>query len=136
MKYKTKSVLGLILLLGIVGLCFGLNAKIANKNIQLLQSPSSYVLMNKSKNTIECAQMIGGYCSNNPVKAGQKTRILPDPGSQIVRGHIMVMGPNVTGHYVGNVLLAVQQTKGVWQASLTALYNQQNVKNMAFVLAK
>jgi hypothetical protein len=136
MNIKTKSIVGATSVLIFTGMCFGVQAHVATKNVQLGKSASEYVLVNNSKNTIECAQMIGGYCSNNPVKAGQHTRILPDPGSQLVRGRIMIMNPKVAGRYFGNILLVAKKQKQAWQLSLTALYNKDNLKNLNVKMAK
>ncbi|MFT6836115.1 MAG: hypothetical protein ACJA0H_002161, partial [Francisellaceae bacterium] len=60
-----------------------------NKNLIIIQNKNNYV--------IECSQVIGGYCSRNPLIGNQKTKLLPDPGSNMIRGHIMVYNPDVPG---------------------------------------
>lgn len=73
--------------------------------------------------------MIGGYCANNPMPANGYIQMLPDPGSNIIRGHIMVYQKDVPGAYLDNITFVyTEQTNGLWQFSTTSLYNKVNVK--------
>ena len=66
---------------------------------------------------IECTQMIGGYCSNNPVVGQGGTKFLPDPGSNIMRGHVMVFAKDKPGAYVDNIVFVYQYQRGKWTFS-------------------
>ena len=45
---------------------------------------------NNTPFVIECSQVIGGYCANNPMPANGYIQMLPDPGSKQIRGHLMI----------------------------------------------
>lgn len=86
-------------------------------------------IMNNTPYTMECTQVIGGYCANNPIGPHAGTKILPDPGSTLVRGHIMVMDQNKAGHYVDNIIF-VYHKQGHWQFTHKFdLYQQVQVKD-------
>ena len=93
-------------------------------------------LLNQSHYTIECAQMIGGYCANNPMKPGKALQFLPDPGSKLIRGHLMVMDPTVAGHYVDNVIIVLKKTGDQWKLTQYGLYHQFDLNDLKQIKTK
>lgn len=83
---------------------------------------------NSSGYTVEFSGLIGGYSSQNPLPSDSPANavILPDPGSNLVRGHIMVYS-STPGQYVDNIVFVYQQVNGVWQVQAYDLYNKLNV---------
>lgn len=80
---------------------------------------------------LECSQVVGGYCANNPMPANGYIQMLPDPGSNIIRGHVMVFDKNVPGAYVDNLTFNYQEQKtGQWKMTITSLYQKINIKNV------
>lgn len=80
---------------------------------------------------IECSQVVGGYCANNPMPANGYIQMLPDPGSNIIRGHVMVFDQTMTGAYVDNLTFTYQMQKsGQWKMTLQSLYHKTSVKNI------
>ncbi|WP_119329506.1 hypothetical protein [Cysteiniphilum halobium] len=70
---------------------------------------------NNTTYVVECSQVIGGYCANNPMPANGYLQMLPDPGSHMIKGHIMVFDKNVPGKYVDNVVFTYKEGKnGEW----------------------
>lgn len=72
-------------------------------------------LNNDTGYVIECSQVIGGYCANNPMPANGYIQMLPDPGSKDISGHVMVYDSKVPGQYVDNILFDYSEHKdGTW----------------------
>ncbi|WP_119329507.1 hypothetical protein [Cysteiniphilum halobium] len=96
----------------------------ADKNTHFL------TLDNGSKYVIECTQMIGGYCSQNPIGLNSQAKLLPDPGSKVIRGHIMVFDPDIAGSYIDNILFKAYQVDGKWQmknVDVVSLYGAMSI---------
>jgi len=71
---------------------------------------------------IECSQVIGGYCANNPMPANGYIQMLPDPGSSAIQGHIMVFDKGVPDHYTDSILFAYEKQKnGRWKFRMKSL---------------
>lgn len=84
---------------------------------------------NNTVYVIECSQVIGGYCANNPMPANGYIQMLPDHGSTMIRGHLMIYQKNIPGAYLDNITFVYSEQKnGQWQFSTTPLYNKVTVK--------
>ncbi|MDC0535974.1 hypothetical protein OAO18_09225 [Francisellaceae bacterium] len=87
---------------------------------------------NNTSYVVECSQVLGGYCANNPMPANGYLQMLPDPGSHMIKGHIMVFNKNEPGKYVDNILFTYKETKdGNWafdQPQTKNLYQNSGVK--------
>lgn len=71
---------------------------------------------NNSGYVLECSQVIGGYCANNPMPANGYIQMLPDPGSKEIRAHVMAFDANKPGHYTDNVIFIYKEQKhGSWK---------------------
>ncbi|MFT6836116.1 MAG: hypothetical protein ACJA0H_002162 [Francisellaceae bacterium] len=71
---------------------------------------------NNTQYVIECSQVWGGYCANNPMPANGYLQMLPDPGSHMIKGHIMVFAKNEPGKYVDNISFTYKDMgKGGWK---------------------
>lgn len=103
---------------------------VTQKGIPLGAAISNTQLTNQSQLTIECAQMLGGYCSRNPIPAGKSWRLLPDPGATFVRGHVMVFDPHKPGGYVDNLMMVAEQQAGKWQVMFYDLYGSFGLNNI------
>lgn len=80
-------------------------------------------ISNLSANTIEFSGLIGGYSSNNPLaNSGHDAVLLPDPGSSIIRGHIMVYSSQ-PGKYIDNIVFVYQKINDQWQFNAYDLYH-------------
>jgi hypothetical protein len=78
---------------------------------------------NNTPYVVECAQMIGGYCANNPMPANGFIQMLPDPGSKIMRGHLMIFSKNEPGKYLDNTVFTYAEAKdGHWDFKLHSDY--------------
>lgn len=99
-------------------------------NNTALSLPGDFGSINNNTGmVIECSQIIGGYCANNPMPANGYIQLLPDPGSKIIRGHIMVYGKNIPGKYFDNVIFTYStQKNGLWKFQTNSLYKHVNVK--------
>ena len=126
MKVKT-TLFSLSLALGVV---VAHAATVQVRTMTFKQPITQYKLMNTSRYTIECAQMIGGYCANNPMPQGTALQFLPDPGSDMMRGHIMVMDPDVGGHYVDNIIIVLKKDGSQWQLTQYDLYNKFDLDSL------
>lgn len=74
---------------------------------------------NNTGYVIECSQVIGGYCANNPMPANGYLQMLPDPGSNMIRGHVMAFDKNVPGKYVDNLIFTyTEQKSGLWKFNI------------------
>ncbi len=83
---------------------------------------------NGTGNVIECSQVIGGYCANNPMPANGYIQMLPDPGSHEIDGHIMVFDKTKPGAYVDNILFKYAQNKAhQWQFTMKSLYKKTRI---------
>ena len=88
-------------------------------------------LNNNTGYVLECSQVIGGYCANNPMPANGYIQMLPDPGSKMIRGHVMVFDKNVPGKYMDNVSFVYSEQKsGQWAFKLQSLYNKVSIKTI------
>lgn len=87
---------------------------------------------NNTGYVLECSQVIGGYCANNPMPANGYIQMLPDPGSNMIRAHVMVFDKNVPGSYVDNVLFTYQEQKdGSWKfVSFKSLDGKVSIKTV------
>lgn len=85
-------------------------------------------VQNETSYNLEFSGLIGGYVSNNPLTqtSQQNVSILPDPGSTLVRGHIMVYS-NTPGHYIDNIVFVYQLVQGNWQLQAYDLYSHLTV---------
>ena len=80
---------------------------------------------NNTGYVIECSQIIGGYCANNPMPANGYIQMLPDPGSSAIKGHIMIYDKNVPGKYVDNLHFTYyKQRNGQWAFNIKSAYNK------------
>ncbi|MDC0535973.1 hypothetical protein OAO18_09220 [Francisellaceae bacterium] len=134
---SSKAITGffLVVLFGVFGLagCAAVDSGVKhqpdNQNKMLVNIKNGLVsIHNESNYVIECSQMIGGYCSQNPILQGNDTTLLPDPGSLLIRGHIMAFNPNVPGKYVDNIVFKSEKINGVWHSSTVSLYQASNIK--------
>jgi len=86
---------------------------------------------NNTHYVIECSQVIGGYCANNPMPANGYIQMLPDPGSKEIRGHFMLYQKNVPGKYLDNVTFVYSEQKnGQWAFKTDDLYNKIVIKTI------
>lgn len=85
------------------------------------------MIMNQSALVVECTQMIGGYCAHNPQVGPGNMLLLPDPGSKLMRGHIMVFNKNKPGHYVDNIVFSYQRAATGWRFKYYDLYRHVKV---------
>ncbi len=84
---------------------------------------------NNTGYVIECSQVIGGYCANNPMPANGYIQMLPDPGSKEIRGHIMAYDKSVPGKYSDNLLFTYSEQKnGFWAFHIKSLDKHISVK--------
>lgn len=84
---------------------------------------------NNTKLVVEFSGLIGGYASVNPlIKPGQQAKLLPDPGSQLLRGHMMIYAANQPGHYLDNIVFVYQKIGKQWRLSAYDLYKQVSIK--------
>lgn len=117
----------------IFSVCFlVLSASAFAANSSALSVPGYFgSINNNSSFVIECSQVVGGYCANNPMPANGYIQMLPDPGSSIIRGHLMVFQKNVPGKYLDNISFTYQQQKdGSWKFSTTSMYHQLDIKSI------
>ncbi len=93
-----------------------------------LMPAGAFTVQNNTGNNMEFSGLIGGYASVNPLVAGGTTTamILPDPGSNIVRGHVMVYS-STPGQYVDNIVFVDQMVTGSWQLQAYDLYGALKV---------
>lgn len=120
---------GVFALAGCAAVDSGVKHQPDNQNKMLINIENGLVsIHNESNYVIECSQMIGGYCGENPILQGNDSKLLPDPGSLLIRGHIMVFNPNVPGKYVDNIIFKSEKINGVWHSSLVSLYQASNIK--------
>lgn len=86
---------------------------------------------NDSGYVMECSQVIGGYCANNPMPANGYIQMLPDPGSHMIRGHLMFFNKNVPGAYVDNVLFIYQEkNKNQWEFTTKSQYSKVKIAQL------
>lgn len=84
---------------------------------------------NNTDYVVECSQVIGGYCANNPMPANGYIQMLLDPGSNQIRGHLMIYQKNVPGKYLDNISFVYkEQSNNQWQFTTQSLYHQVAVK--------
>jgi hypothetical protein len=84
---------------------------------------------NNSGYVIECSQVMGGYCANNPMPANGYIQMLPDPGSNVIQGHVMVFDKQVPDHYVDSILFAYEKQKsGRWKFRMLSQYKTVKVQ--------
>ncbi len=77
---------------------------------------------NNTGYVLECSQMVGGYCANNPMPANGYIQMLPDPGATQIRGHIMAFDKDVPGAYTDNLLFTYsEQDDGTWAFDIQSL---------------
>ena len=107
-----------------------MSSAFAESATSALSLPGYFGNINNNTNyVIECSQVIGGYCANNPMPANGYIQMLPDPGSTQIRGHLMIYDKNVAGKYVDNIsFIYSQQKNGQWAFATTSLYNKVNIK--------
>lgn len=83
---------------------------------------------NNTDYVIECSQVIGGYCANNPMPANGYIQMLPDPGSKQIRGHVMIYQKDKPGAYLDNLtFIYSEQKNGSWSFNIKSLYNKVNI---------
>lgn len=86
---------------------------------------------NNTAYVVECAQMIGGYCANNPMPADGFIQMLPDPGSKMMRGHLMLFSKDQPGHYVDNIVFTYSENKdGSWAFKINGSYQAVKVTSI------
>lgn len=108
-----------------------LNATLAFAgNHSALSLPGYFGSINNNTGyVIECSQVIGGYCANNPMPANGYVQMLPDPGSTEIRGHIMAYSKTAPGHYTDNIVFTyTEQKNGLWKFNLNSLDNAVKIK--------
>lgn len=95
-----------------------------------LDAPGYYGNINNGTgDVIECSQVIGGYCANNPMPADGYIQMLPDPGSKEIDGHVMVYDANTPGTYVDNLIFKYSENAaGKWYFTMTSLYKKINIQ--------
>ena len=95
-----------------------------------LSLPGYFGNINNNTNyVIECSQVIGGYCANNPMPANGYIQMLPDPGSKQIRGHLMIYQKDQPGKYLDNISFVYSEQKDQqWQFAVQSLYNQVTIK--------
>ena len=95
---------------------------------------------NNTDYVVECSQLIGGYCANNPMPTNGYLQMLPDPGSTQIRGHIMAFDKNVPGKYADNLIFSYSEQKdGTWKfqtESLSKIVDIRMVSGDTIVLSK
>jgi hypothetical protein len=80
---------------------------------------------NNTRFVLECSQVIGGYCANNPMPANGYIQMLPAPGSKQIRGHIMIYQKYVLGKYLDNIGFKYFEKKdGTWTFKVHSFYNK------------
>jgi hypothetical protein len=92
--------------------------------IRLAHGLSDAKFQQQGPYTFECTQMIGGYCSVNPLSGNKTMSFLPDPGANSIRGHLMVFDPHKNGHYVDNILFSLAKKNNKWTMTLYDLYGK------------
>ena len=87
-------------------------------------------ISNDTPYLIEGAQVVGGYCANNPMPANGFIQMLPDPGSTAIQGHLMAFDTSVPGKYVDNLLFSYSEQKdGSWAFDVVeSLYGKISVQ--------
>lgn len=108
---------------------------------QALSLPGYFGSINNNTGyVVECPQVIGGYCANNPMPANGYIQMLPDPGSKEILGHIMAYSKYRPGHYTDNLLFTYkEQKKGQWAfhvISLDKAIKVQYVEVQSVILTK
>ncbi len=84
---------------------------------------------NNTHYVIECSQVIGGYCANNPMPANGYIQMLPDPGSNQIRGHLMIYQKDQPGKYLDNIIFVYSEQKDQqWRFATQSLYNNVTIK--------
>lgn len=84
---------------------------------------------NNTAYVLECSQVIGGYCANTPMLTNGYIQMLPNPGSQRMRGHLLIYQKNVPSDYLEDITFVYnEQNNGQWQFATTSLYDKVNVK--------
>jgi len=70
----------------------------------LTTSVMAETVQNKTGYTVEFSGLVGGYVSNNPLMGSSDTALIHlDPGSILVRGHIMVYSKQAK-RYLDNIV--------------------------------
>jgi hypothetical protein len=106
------------------------SAQVKTRTLEFIQSVTQVKLINNSHYTLECVQMSGGYCANNSVSPKAHLQLLPDPGSTLIRGHLMIIDPKTTGHYIDNVILVLKKVDQKWQLTLYSLYDDFSLNSL------
>ena len=120
MNKKSIAMVALTLSLGVTASGFAASALSLPGYFGSINNNTSYV--------IECSQVIGGYCANNPMPANGYIQMLPDPGSKMIRGHLMVFQKNVPGKYLDNIMFSYSEgSSGNWSFKTKGLYNAVTV---------
>ena len=122
-----KSLIAMTLILA-SGMAFGgqvaVNASTAKPvKGSALSLPGYFGSINNNTGyVLECSQVIGGYCANNPMPANGYIQMLPDPGSKSIRGHVMAFDKDVLGKYADNLIFTYTETKnGLWKFQMQSL---------------
>ena len=82
---------------------------------------------NNTPYVVECAQMIGGYCANNPMPANGYIQMLPDPGSTEMRGHLMIFSKDQAGKYLDNIVFTYTETPQGWVFKTVSSYQSVSI---------
>lgn len=111
------------------GLAFISNV-FASNDSESLSAPGYYGNINNNTGyVIECSQMNGGYCANNPMPGNGYIQMLPDSGSKEITGHIMVFTESKPSMYIDNIIFKYSKTKkDNWYFSIRSLYNKIEIK--------
>jgi hypothetical protein len=118
---KKRLIASVLVLAATTGLAAGKSALSLPGYFGSINNNTGYV--------IECSQVIGGYCANNPMPANGYIQMLPDPGSNAIQGHVMVFDKSVPGHYTDNIMFAYEKQKnGRWKFRMQSLDKAVNVK--------
>ncbi len=95
-----------------------------------ISTPGYYGNINNGTGfVIECSQVLGGYCANNPMPADGYIQMLPDPGSHAINGHVMVYDQANPGTYVDNLIFNyAENKKGKWHFQMQSLYKKISIQ--------
>jgi len=106
------------------------SAALATGNNSALSIPGYFGNINNNTGyVVECSQVVGGYCANNPMPADGYIQMLPDPGSTQIRGHVMVFDKSTPGTYVDNIVFNYSEQKdGSWKFQMESLYHKTTIK--------
>ena len=102
----------------------------------MANNSSHFRVRNNTAYTMEFSGLVGGYASKNPlVQGGASAMILPDPGSNEVKGHLMLYS-NKPGQYVDNIVFDYRFVQQHWAMKAYDLYNhvQVNVQSNQLIL--